>query len=95
MSCSSLEVARPSPFLVSCCNELCVRQCPDSEVIIKPSRTFPQHSEVRAVGAPAVHPVMGLIQFGGLYAMETLIGGIKGFFFLVGGWDFFSLFLCN
>uniref|UniRef100_A0A674K2C7 Keratin n=1 Tax=Terrapene triunguis TaxID=2587831 RepID=A0A674K2C7_9SAUR len=69
MSCSSLcypecGVARPSPVSGSC-NEPCVRQCPDSEVLIRPSpvavtlpgpilSTFPQQSEVGAVGAPVV-----------------------------------------
>uniref|UniRef100_A0A8C3PEF5 Keratin n=1 Tax=Chrysemys picta bellii TaxID=8478 RepID=A0A8C3PEF5_CHRPI len=69
MSCSSLcypecGVARPSPVSGSC-NEPCVRQCPDSEVVIRPSpvvvtlpgpilSTFPQQSEVAAVGAPVV-----------------------------------------
>uniref|UniRef100_A0A452HBY7 Keratin n=1 Tax=Gopherus agassizii TaxID=38772 RepID=A0A452HBY7_9SAUR len=69
MSCSSLSypecgVARPSPVSGSC-NEPCVRQCPDSEVIIQPSpvvitlpgpilSSFPQQSEVGAVGAPVV-----------------------------------------
>uniref|UniRef100_A0A8C3XRN3 Keratin n=1 Tax=Chelydra serpentina TaxID=8475 RepID=A0A8C3XRN3_CHESE len=62
-------VARPSPVTGSC-NEPCVRQCPDSEVIIRPSpvvvtipgpilSNFPQQSEVGAVGAPVVGPGHG------------------------------------
>ncbi|CAM4693254.1 unnamed protein product, partial [Lepidochelys olivacea] len=69
MSCSSLYypecgVARPSPVSGSF-NEPCVRQCPDSEIVIRPSpvvvtipgpilSNFPQQSEVAAVGAPVV-----------------------------------------
>uniref|UniRef100_A0A8C8S8K6 Keratin n=1 Tax=Pelusios castaneus TaxID=367368 RepID=A0A8C8S8K6_9SAUR len=64
------------------CNEPCVRQCPDSEVVIRPSPvlvtlpgpvmcTFPQHSRVGAMGAPGVGPgfggSFGLGGYGGLY----------------------------
>ncbi|CAM5086423.1 unnamed protein product, partial [Eretmochelys imbricata] len=62
-------VARPSPVTGSC-NEPCVRQCPDSEVLIRPSpvvvtlpgpilSNFPQQSGVGAVGAPVVEPGFG------------------------------------
>ncbi|XP_050776404.1 claw keratin-like [Gopherus flavomarginatus] len=62
-------VARPSP-VTGPCNEPCVRQCSDSEVVIRPSpvvvtlpgpilSNFPQHSGVGAVGAPAVASSFG------------------------------------
>ncbi|NXU79600.1 KRCL protein, partial [Oreotrochilus melanogaster] len=69
MSCSSLcvpscGVAAPVP-VVDSCNELCVRQCPDSTVVIQPPASvitlpgpilssFPQHSAVGSAGAPGV-----------------------------------------
>ncbi|CAM5084084.1 unnamed protein product, partial [Natator depressus] len=62
-------VARSSPVTGSC-NEPCVRQCPDSEVVIRTSlvvvtlpgpilSNFPQHTGVGAVGAPVVGPSFG------------------------------------
>ncbi|XP_050776389.1 claw keratin-like [Gopherus flavomarginatus] len=62
-------VARPWP-VTGAANQPCVRQCPDSEVVIRPSpvvvtipgpilSNFPQHSEVGAVGAPVVGPGYG------------------------------------
>uniref|UniRef100_A0A452HBY0 Keratin n=1 Tax=Gopherus agassizii TaxID=38772 RepID=A0A452HBY0_9SAUR len=88
MSCSSLcypecGVTHPSPVSGSC-NEPCVRQCPDSEVLIQPSpvvvtipgpilSSFPQHSEVGAAGAPVVGP--GLYGFGG----RSGYGGLSGY----------------
>ncbi|NXB75763.1 KRCL protein, partial [Donacobius atricapilla] len=69
MSCSSLcvpscGVATPAP-LADTCNEPCVRQCPDSTVVIQPPAsvvTFPgpilssspQQSAVGSAGAPYV-----------------------------------------
>ncbi|CAM5084169.1 unnamed protein product, partial [Natator depressus] len=63
------RVAQPSPVTDSH-NEPCVRQCPDSEVLIRPSpvvvtlpgpilSTFPQHTGVGAIGAPVVGPGFG------------------------------------
>uniref|UniRef100_A0A8C4VU15 Beta-keratin-like protein n=1 Tax=Gopherus evgoodei TaxID=1825980 RepID=A0A8C4VU15_9SAUR len=94
MSCSSLSypecgVARPSPVSGSC-NEPCVRQCPDSEVLIQPSpvvvtipgpilSTFPQQSEVGAVGAPVVGSGYGgSFGLGGLYGYGGPYGGLYG-----------------
>ncbi|XP_071435500.1 claw keratin-like [Pithys albifrons albifrons] len=69
MSCSSLctpscGVATPAP-LADTCNEPCVRQCPDSTVVIQPPAAvvtmpgpimsnFPQSSVVGSAGAPFV-----------------------------------------
>ncbi|CAM4693317.1 unnamed protein product, partial [Lepidochelys olivacea] len=94
MSCSSLcypecGVARPSPVSGSY-NEPCVRQCPDSEVVIRPSpvvvtipgpilSNFPQQSEVGAVGAPVVGAGYGgSFGLGGLYSSGGLYGGLYG-----------------
>uniref|UniRef100_A0A8C0J927 Keratin n=1 Tax=Chelonoidis abingdonii TaxID=106734 RepID=A0A8C0J927_CHEAB len=73
-------VARPTPVTGSS-NEPCVRQCPDSEVVIRPSpvvvtlpgpilSNFPQQSEVAAVGAPVVGA-----GFGGSFSLGGLYGG--------------------
>ncbi|XP_043364439.1 claw keratin-like [Dermochelys coriacea] len=82
-------VARPSPVTGSC-NEPCVRQCPDSEVLIRPSpvvmtlpgpilSNFPQHSGVGAVGAPVVGPGFGgSLGHGGLYGYGGRYGGWYG-----------------
>uniref|UniRef100_A0A8C3T903 Keratin n=1 Tax=Chelydra serpentina TaxID=8475 RepID=A0A8C3T903_CHESE len=95
MSCSSLcypecGVARPSPVSGSC-NEPCVRQCPDSEVVIRPSpvvitlpgpilSNFPQHSGVGAVGAPVVGPGNGgSFGLGGLSSYGGRYGGLYGY----------------
>uniref|UniRef100_A0A8C3SF18 Uncharacterized protein n=1 Tax=Chelydra serpentina TaxID=8475 RepID=A0A8C3SF18_CHESE len=72
-------VARTRPVTGSC-NEPCVRQCPDSRIVIRPSpvvvtmpgpimSTFPQHSAVGAVGAPVVRP-----GFGGSFGYPGLYG---------------------
>ncbi|XP_029821769.1 claw keratin-like [Manacus vitellinus] len=69
MSCGSLcvpscGVATPAP-LADTCNEPCVRQCPDSTVVIQPPASvvtfpgpilssFPQQSVVGSAGAPGV-----------------------------------------
>ncbi|NXH23440.1 KRCL protein, partial [Bucco capensis] len=69
MSCSSLcapacGVAAPAP-LADTCNEPCVRQCPDSTVLIQPPpsvvtfpgpilSSFPQSSVVGSAGAPGL-----------------------------------------
>ncbi|CAM4626243.1 unnamed protein product, partial [Lepidochelys kempii] len=95
MSCSSLcypecGVAQPSPVSGSW-NEPCVRQCPDSEVVIRPSpvvvtipgpilSTFPQQSEVAAVGAPVVGAGYGgSFGLGGLYGYGGRYGGLYGY----------------
>ncbi|CAM5086250.1 unnamed protein product, partial [Eretmochelys imbricata] len=63
------SLARPSPVTGSC-NEPCVRQCPDSKVLIRHSpvvvnlpepilSNFPQHSGVGAVDAPVVGAGLG------------------------------------
>ncbi|XP_031949212.1 claw keratin-like [Corvus moneduloides] len=66
MSCCvpTCGVATPAP-LADTCNEPCVRQCPDSTVVIQPPASvvtfpgpilssFPQHSSVGSAGAPFV-----------------------------------------
>ena len=69
MSCSSLcapacGVATPAP-LADSCNEPCVRQCPDSRVVIQPSpvvvtlpgpilSSFPQNTAVGSSSSAAV-----------------------------------------
>ncbi|CAM4484806.1 unnamed protein product, partial [Lepidochelys olivacea] len=82
-------VARPSPVTGSC-NEPCVRQCPDSEVVIRPSpvvvtlpgpilSNFPQQSEVAAVGSPVVGAGLGgSFGSGGLYGYGGRYGGLYG-----------------
>ncbi|XP_043355780.1 claw keratin-like [Dermochelys coriacea] len=82
-------VARPSPVTGSC-NEPCVRQCPDSEVLIRPSpvvvtlpgpslSNFPQHSGVGAIGAPVVGPGFGgSLGHEGLYGYVDPYGGLYG-----------------
>ncbi|CAM4485002.1 unnamed protein product, partial [Lepidochelys olivacea] len=94
MSFSSLcnpecGVARPSPITGSY-NVPCVRQCPDSEVLIRPSpvvvtlpgpilSTFPQHTGVGAIGAPVVEAGFGgSFGLGGLYGSGGHYGGLSG-----------------
>ncbi|KAM9171698.1 claw keratin-like [Pangshura tecta] len=94
MTCSSLcypecGVARPCP-VTGACNEPCVRQCPDSEVLIKPPAVvvtlpgpilsnFPQYSAVGAVGAPVVGPSYGgSFGRGGFYGYGG-VGGLYGY----------------
>ncbi|XP_044883550.1 claw keratin-like [Mauremys mutica] len=94
MTCSSLcypecGVARPCP-VTGTCNEPCVRQCQDSEVIIRPSpvvvtlpgpilSNFPQYSAVGAVGAPVVGPGYGgSFGWGGLHGYGGHYGGLYG-----------------
>ncbi|XP_044883660.1 claw keratin-like [Mauremys mutica] len=98
MTCSSLcypecGVARPCP-VTGTCNEPCVRQCQDSEVVIRPSpvvvtipgpilSNFPQHSAVGAVGAPVVGPgyggSFGWGGYGGHYGGLYGLGGYGGY----------------
>uniref|UniRef100_A0A8C4WLW3 Keratin n=1 Tax=Gopherus evgoodei TaxID=1825980 RepID=A0A8C4WLW3_9SAUR len=83
-------VARLSPVTGSF-NEPCIRQCPDSEVVIRSSpvvvtlpgpilSNFPQESEVAAVGAPVVGA--GLYGYGGLWGYggygRRYLGGYCG-----------------
>nr|XP_023970237.1 claw keratin-like [Chrysemys picta bellii] len=81
-------VARPCP-VTGTCNEPCVRQCQDSEVVIRPSpvvvtlpgpilSNFPQHSAVGAVGAPVVGPGFGGSFGHGGYGYGGLYGGLYG-----------------
>ncbi|XP_065605016.1 claw keratin-like [Cyrtonyx montezumae] len=74
MSCSSLcapacGVAAPTP-LADSSNEACVRQCPDSTVLIQPPASvitfpgpilssFPQSSVVGSAGVPAIGAGLG------------------------------------
>ncbi|CAM4486592.1 unnamed protein product, partial [Caretta caretta] len=87
-------VAQPCPVTGSC-NKPCVRQCPDSEVVIRTSlvvvtlpgpilSNFPQHTEVGAVGAPVVRPCFGdSFSPGRLYGY----GGRYGGWYVLGGYD--------
>ncbi|XP_030390234.1 scale keratin-like isoform X2 [Gopherus evgoodei] len=82
-------VARLSPVTGSF-NEPCIRQCPDSEVVIRSSpvvvtlpgpilSNFPQESEVAAVGAPVVGAGFGSsFSLGGLYGYGGRYGGLYG-----------------
>ncbi|XP_050776443.1 claw keratin-like [Gopherus flavomarginatus] len=82
-------VARPSPVTGSS-NEPCVRQCPDSKVVIRPSAVvvtlpgpilsnFPQQSEVAAIGAPVVGASFrGSFGLGGLYGYGGHYGALYG-----------------
>ncbi|NWH72043.1 KRCL protein, partial [Piaya cayana] len=88
MSCSSLcapscGVATPAP-LADSCNEPCVRQCPDSTVVIQPPASvvtfpgpilssFPQQSVVGSAGAPIVAG-----SYGGSYGGRGGYGGYGG-----------------
>ncbi|NXF99871.1 KRCL protein, partial [Sakesphorus luctuosus] len=89
MSCSSLcapscGVATPAP-LADTCNEPCVRQCPDSTVVIQPPASvvtfpgpilssFPQSSVVGSAGAPLVAGGSG-----GSYGGRGGYGGYGGY----------------
>ncbi|NXX99491.1 KRCL protein, partial [Centropus bengalensis] len=89
MSCSSLcntscGVATPAP-LADTCNEPCVRQCPDSELVIRPPpvmvtipgpilSSFPQFSIVDSAGFPAVAGSNG-----GTFGRSAGLGGFGGF----------------
>ncbi|KAM8794401.1 claw keratin-like [Eudromia elegans] len=89
MSCSSLcaspcGVATPTP-LASSSNEPCVRQCPDSTVVIQPPASvltlpgpilssFPQSSIVGSAGVPAVGSA-----FGGTFGSSGALGGLGGY----------------
>uniref|UniRef100_A0A8C3INK8 Keratin n=1 Tax=Chrysemys picta bellii TaxID=8478 RepID=A0A8C3INK8_CHRPI len=92
MSCSSMcypecGVTRPSPVSGSC-NEPCVRQCPDSEVIIRPSpvvvtipgpilSNFPQQSRVGDCTVMGSFTVMGdWVVTGGGYGGLGRYGGL-------------------
>ncbi|XP_048785299.1 claw keratin-like [Lagopus muta] len=88
MSCSSLcapacGVATPAP-LADSYNEACVRQCPDSTVVIQPPATvvtfpgpilssFPQSSVVGSAGVPAVGSGLG-----GSFGRSAGFGGYGG-----------------
>ncbi|NXG68546.1 KRCL protein, partial [Baryphthengus martii] len=92
MSCASLSVpscgvAAPAP-LADTANEPCVRQCPDSTVLIQPPvvavtmpgailSSFPQASVVGSAGAPGVGGGYGGT-FGGRGAYGAL-GGYGGY----------------
>uniref|UniRef100_A0A8C4VJ40 Beta-keratin-like protein n=1 Tax=Gopherus evgoodei TaxID=1825980 RepID=A0A8C4VJ40_9SAUR len=92
-------VARPSPVTGSS-NEPCVRQCPDSEVVIRPSpvvvtlpgpilSNFPQQSEVATVGAPVVGAGFGgSFGLGGLYGYGGHYGGLYGLYGYRGLWGY-------
>ncbi|NXF55671.1 KRCL protein, partial [Oceanites oceanicus] len=89
MSCSSLcvpscGVAAPTP-LADTCNEPCVRQCPDSTVVIQPPASvvtfpgpilssFPQHGVVGSVGAPSIGG-----GYGGTFGDCGNYGGLWGY----------------
>ncbi|XP_068025191.1 claw keratin-like [Melanerpes formicivorus] len=88
MSCSSLcspcGVAAPAP-LADTCNEPCVRQCPDSNVVIQPPASvvtfpgpilsnFPQSSFVGSAGVPGVGG-----GYGGTFGSYGGYGGYGGF----------------
>ncbi|CAM9994167.1 unnamed protein product [Bubo scandiacus] len=89
MSCSSLcntscGVAAPAP-LADTCNEPCVRQCPDSTVVIQPPASvvtfpgpilssFPQHSAVGSAGVPGVGS-----GYGGSFGGRGGFGGYGGY----------------
>uniref|UniRef100_A0A8C3JU06 Keratin n=1 Tax=Calidris pygmaea TaxID=425635 RepID=A0A8C3JU06_9CHAR len=94
MSCASLcipscGVAVPAP-VADAFNEPCVRQCPDSTVVIQPPATvvtqpgpilssFPQSSVVGSLGAPAVAGGYGG-SFGGRggFGGSGMSGGLGG-----------------
>ncbi|XP_043364442.1 claw keratin-like [Dermochelys coriacea] len=83
------RVAWPCPVTGSC-NEPCVRQCPDSEMVIRPSpvvvtlpgpilSNFSQHNGMGAIGAPVVRPSFGgSLGLGGLYGHGSHYGGLYG-----------------
>ncbi|XP_010193132.1 PREDICTED: LOW QUALITY PROTEIN: claw keratin-like [Mesitornis unicolor] len=89
MSCSSLcntscGVVAPAP-LADTANEPCVRQCPDSQVVIQPPASvvtfpgpilssFPQYSVVGSAGAPAVGG-----GYGGTFGGRGGYGGLGGY----------------
>ncbi|XP_030821076.1 claw keratin-like isoform X3 [Camarhynchus parvulus] len=89
MSCSSLcvpscGVATPAP-VADTCNEPCVRQCPDSTVVIQPPASvvtfpgpilssFPQQSAVGSAGAPYVGAGAG-----GAFGSRGAYGGYGGY----------------
>ncbi|KAL9823060.1 claw keratin-like [Geothlypis trichas] len=89
MSCSSLcvpscGVATPAP-VADTCNEPCVRQCPDSTVVIQPPASvvtfpgpilssFPQQSAVGSAGAPYVASGSG-----GAFGSRGGSGGYGGY----------------
>uniref|UniRef100_A0A452GMP3 Keratin n=1 Tax=Gopherus agassizii TaxID=38772 RepID=A0A452GMP3_9SAUR len=93
-------VARPWP-VTGACNQPCVRQCPDSELVIRPSlvvvthpgpilSNFSQHSAVGAVGAPAIRPGFGCsfgwVGYGGRYGGWYGLGGYGGYGSPYGYW---------
>ncbi|XP_010224831.1 PREDICTED: scale keratin-like [Tinamus guttatus] len=91
MSCSDLYpaatgIAVPQPIADSC-NELCVRQCPDSTALIQPPpvvvtfpgpilSSFPQQAVVGSSGAPAFGGSLasgGFLTSGSLYNPGTTL----------------------
>ncbi|XP_054038658.1 claw keratin-like [Rissa tridactyla] len=89
MPCASLcipscGVAAPAP-LADTANEPCVRQCPDSTVVIQPPASvvtfpgpilssFPQYSVVGSAGAPGVAG-----GYGGTFGGRGGYGGLGGY----------------
>ncbi|XP_015739860.1 claw keratin-like [Coturnix japonica] len=89
MSCSSLcapacGVAAPAP-LADSSNEACVRQCPDSTVLIQPPpvvvtmpgpilSSFPQNAVVGSAGVPAIGAGLG-----GSFGRSAGFGGLGGY----------------
>ncbi|KAM6331153.1 uncharacterized protein FN964_015267 [Alca torda] len=107
MSCSSLcvpscGVAAPAP-LADTANEPCVRQCPDSTVVIQPPASvvtfpgpilssFPQYSIVGSAGAPGVAG-----GYGGTFGGRGGYGGLGGYggsggYGLYGGYGGYGLY---
>uniref|UniRef100_A0A452HBY8 Keratin n=1 Tax=Gopherus agassizii TaxID=38772 RepID=A0A452HBY8_9SAUR len=92
MSCSTLcypecRAAPHSPVSGSC-NEPCVRQCPDSKVLIRQSpfvTTLP--GPILTFGAPVVRPAFeGSFGLGRLYGSEGCYRGLYGLGGLGGYW---------
>ncbi|NWI87113.1 KRSC protein, partial [Pitta sordida] len=84
---SACGVARPQP-LADSGNEPCVRQCPDSTVVIQPPASvvtlpgpilssFPQDSVVGSAGAPFVGGSGGYLGYGGYGSLGY--GGLWGY----------------
>uniref|UniRef100_A0A8C0QQ47 Keratin n=1 Tax=Chelonoidis abingdonii TaxID=106734 RepID=A0A8C0QQ47_CHEAB len=84
ISCFTNVCSDMPQSMLNSCNKPDIRQCSDSEVVIRPSPVvvtlpgpilsiFPQHCAVGAVGAPLVGP-----SFGGSYSWEGLWSGSCG-----------------
>uniref|UniRef100_A0A8C0H433 Keratin n=1 Tax=Chelonoidis abingdonii TaxID=106734 RepID=A0A8C0H433_CHEAB len=91
LSCAIQNTGMAWPCLITgTCNQPCISQCPDSEVVIRPSlvvvtlpgsilSNFSQSSGVGAVGAPVVGPGFGgsfraLYGYGSHYGYGRLCG---------------------